>query len=238
VLTAAYVRNLSPAACSTATPHELFTGHTPDASRLGVFGSKAFALVPRQQRVNKLAPVSLQGVMVGYAAGTGAYRIHMLLPNNTIIVWSSVEFRETEAAAVVDQPRTPTAAPVAAGPPPVPGPPSPQPPAPSHRSLHSHDLLPLPAPTLAAPVTPRVEAQAVMMMLCRPAARLPVILATGKPHRVASSHMSTLAESSLWEATTGEPWEHVVLSQWQHPVDRIGNAGPQAVMVSGLCMRR
>jgi hypothetical protein len=34
--------------------------------------------------VSSGAPASLQGVMVGYAAGTDAYRI--LLPNNTIIV--------------------------------------------------------------------------------------------------------------------------------------------------------
>jgi hypothetical protein len=36
----------------------------------------------------------------------------------------------------------------------------------------------------------------------------------------------------------GEPWEHVVLSQWEHPDGRIGNAGQRTVLVSGLCMPR
>jgi hypothetical protein len=54
VRTAAYERNRSPAAGKVGTPLELLTGHKSGVSHLRVFGCKAYALIPKQQRSSKL----------------------------------------------------------------------------------------------------------------------------------------------------------------------------------------
>lgn len=74
VLTASFLRNLSPTRESLLTPWERFTGRKPDISKLRVFGSRAYVMVPQRQR-GKLDPVAVPGVMVGYEAHLSAWRI-------------------------------------------------------------------------------------------------------------------------------------------------------------------
>ena len=91
--TAAYLRNLSPNA-NDVTPYTALYGHVPDISHLRVFGSTAYAHVPKVKR-NKLDPVSTKGTLVGYQANH--YRI--LMDNGTVEVCSSVIFDETASAS-------------------------------------------------------------------------------------------------------------------------------------------
>lgn len=99
--TACFIRNRSPVAGGTKTPWEMFTGQTPDVSILRVFGSTAYAHIPKERR-RKLDPVSVKGIMVGYQPDSKAYRI--LLPDNTVVVSASVSFDETIASPVEDNP--------------------------------------------------------------------------------------------------------------------------------------
>ena len=72
--TAAFIRNRSPASGRDKTPWELFFGKKPDVSTLRVFGSEAYALVPKQLR-RKLDNHSELGHFVGYSTGKKGYRI-------------------------------------------------------------------------------------------------------------------------------------------------------------------
>ncbi|GLC60440.1 hypothetical protein PLESTB_001612800 [Pleodorina starrii] len=74
ILTANLLRNVTPTSDSLLTPWERFTGQKPDLSRLRVFGSVAYVMVPGQKR-KKLDPVAIKGVMVGYEGGLSAWRI-------------------------------------------------------------------------------------------------------------------------------------------------------------------
>ena len=92
MVTANYVRNRSPVRSSDSkTPWELFFGQKPDVSHLRVFGSTAYAQVPKALR-RKLDPTSNKGVFVGYEANSKAYRILMQNPRR-IIVSRDVIFR-------------------------------------------------------------------------------------------------------------------------------------------------
>lgn len=91
--TACLLRNVTPVTGLSVTPYEAFTGRTPDLSHLRVFGSKAYVHVPKHQRPNKLASKSVEGIMIGYAANTKAYRI--LKADGTITVSRDVVFHET-----------------------------------------------------------------------------------------------------------------------------------------------
>ncbi|GLC52651.1 hypothetical protein PLESTB_000653600 [Pleodorina starrii] len=74
IRTANLLRNVTPTSDSALTPWERFTGQKPDLSRLRVFGSIAYVMVPSQKR-KKLDPVAIKGVMVGYEWGLSAWRI-------------------------------------------------------------------------------------------------------------------------------------------------------------------
>jgi len=74
VTTANYLRVVSPVRGMSATPWEMFYGSKPDLSHLRVFGSRAFVMVPKQQR-GKLDMVSQPGIMAGYATNGKGYRI-------------------------------------------------------------------------------------------------------------------------------------------------------------------
>ncbi|GLI66230.1 hypothetical protein VaNZ11_009969 [Volvox africanus] len=88
--TANLLRNVSPVVGASVTPHEAFMGVKPDISHLRVFGSTAYAHVPKEKR-NKLQPVSKKGVLVGYEQG----RQYRILINNLISTHSTVKFDES-----------------------------------------------------------------------------------------------------------------------------------------------
>ena len=91
--TANYVRNRSPVTDRAQTPWELFYGTKPDVSNMRVFGARAYALIPKQLRNNKLESVSEPGHFIGYPAGSKGYRI--LLDTGNIICSRDVIFDET-----------------------------------------------------------------------------------------------------------------------------------------------
>jgi hypothetical protein len=95
-VTANYIRCRSPVAKRTKTPWELFFGSKPDVSMLRVFGSRAYAHVPKEKR-HKLHQRSIRGVLVGYAAHSKGYRI--LLDDKSIILSRDVIFDENVGAA-------------------------------------------------------------------------------------------------------------------------------------------
>jgi transposase InsO family protein len=83
LLTATYLRNLSPTRNNTATPRELLFGRKPEVGHLRVFGSRCFVRIPEQQRRSKLDPVSVGGRLLGYPQHSKGYRV--LLQDGRII---------------------------------------------------------------------------------------------------------------------------------------------------------
>jgi histone deacetylase 1/2 len=75
VVTANYLRNLSPMADMVKTPWEAFWGYKPDVSHLRVFGCAAYAKIPDASRT-KLQVKSTKGYFVGYAEHSKGYRIY------------------------------------------------------------------------------------------------------------------------------------------------------------------
>lgn len=71
VITANYLRCVTPVAGKPKTPWELFYATAPDLSHLRSFGCRAYVLVPKQLRTHKMAEVSRSGIMVGYALPGG-----------------------------------------------------------------------------------------------------------------------------------------------------------------------
>ena len=74
------------------TPKELFYGDKPDVSNLKTFGARAYVHIPKAQR-QKLDPVSIKGIMVGYVADNKAYRI--MLDDTKKIISRDVTFEES-----------------------------------------------------------------------------------------------------------------------------------------------
>jgi hypothetical protein len=97
IVTANHLRNLSPSNNRDKTPWELFYGIRPDISSLRVFGSIAYALIPKKLR-QKLDPVSIMGIFVGYEPNSKAYRI--LLPSGKITISRDVTFNEIKEVPV------------------------------------------------------------------------------------------------------------------------------------------
>ena len=89
VITASFIRNRSPAAGRDKTPYELFFGKVPDVSYMRVFGATAFVHVPKELR-RKLEPVSREGVFIGYAPNSKAYRI--LTDDGNVLISRNVSF--------------------------------------------------------------------------------------------------------------------------------------------------
>ncbi|KAG1664531.1 hypothetical protein FOA52_012998 [Chlamydomonas sp. UWO 241] len=68
-----YTRNRDYSSVLGDTPYRLFTGEEPDLSKIRVFGSPTWVYgFPK----NKLAPLAIKGVFVGYEPGTPVYRIY------------------------------------------------------------------------------------------------------------------------------------------------------------------
>ena len=98
IVTANYLRNLSPTSSRPKTPWELYYSHKPDVSNLYMFGSTAHIHIPQQQR-SKLDQVSIKGNFVGYEPASKAYRIVVPITTNfvkfKIMVSCNVIFDET-----------------------------------------------------------------------------------------------------------------------------------------------
>jgi transposase InsO family protein len=69
-----YTRNLVPSIESDVTPHELLFNIKPDVTHLRVFGCVARVLIPKTQR-SKFAAVVEEGILVGYAQYSKAWRV-------------------------------------------------------------------------------------------------------------------------------------------------------------------
>jgi len=77
VNTACYVVNrVSIRAILNKTPYELWKGYKPKISHFRVFGSKCFVL-DESPKVTKFDSKSIEGVFVGYAMSSKAYRIYI-----------------------------------------------------------------------------------------------------------------------------------------------------------------
>jgi hypothetical protein len=75
IQTAAYVFNrMGSCTRGNKTPYELWTGTRPVVDHLRIFGSIAYAHVPKSFR-KKLDPKSVKTICVGYYAETKAYRL-------------------------------------------------------------------------------------------------------------------------------------------------------------------
>nr|XP_042899184.1 uncharacterized protein LOC110282258 [Parasteatoda tepidariorum] len=65
------------------TPFEIFYGYKPSVKHFKVFGSLAYAHIPKVQR-NKLQPNAKVGIVTGYAVNTKGYRIYLPKDRKTI----------------------------------------------------------------------------------------------------------------------------------------------------------
>lgn len=64
--TAVYLKNRSPTKkLELQTPFEVFHGYKPEISHLRIFGSRAFAYIPKDDR-RKLDAKSIECIFVGY----------------------------------------------------------------------------------------------------------------------------------------------------------------------------
>ena len=93
--TAVYLRNRSPTkAVDGMTPFEAWTGKKPSVSHLRVFGCKAFAHVPKDER-GKLDSKAKKCILVGYGEETKGYRLYDPLKKR-ICFSRDVCFKENE----------------------------------------------------------------------------------------------------------------------------------------------
>ena len=73
--TAVYLKNRSPTKClGFKTPFEALFGFKPAVSHLRIFGSKAYAHIPKADR-KKLDPKALKCIFVGYGTEFKAYKL-------------------------------------------------------------------------------------------------------------------------------------------------------------------
>jgi transposase InsO family protein len=93
LLTAAYIHNRVPTrALNGKTPHEAWSGRKPRVLHLRVFGSLAFAHVPKKGR-SKLASRATRCVLLGYQPDAKAYRLWDIAAK-AVIVSRDVDFWE------------------------------------------------------------------------------------------------------------------------------------------------
>jgi transposase InsO family protein len=70
-----YLKNLSPTKIlDFQTPFEVFHGYKPDVSHLRVFGCKAFAHIPKDER-RKLDAKSIKCIFIGYCSDKKTYKL-------------------------------------------------------------------------------------------------------------------------------------------------------------------
>jgi len=94
--TAAYLKNRSPTKClGFKTPFEALFGLKPAVSHLRIFGSKAYAQIPKADR-KKLDPKALKCIFVGYGTEYKAYKLynpvtHKVFASRDVIFHEHVE---------------------------------------------------------------------------------------------------------------------------------------------------
>jgi len=88
--TAVYLKNRSPTkSLELKTPFEAFYGYKPKVSHLRVFGCKAFAHIPKDER-RKLDAKSIKCIFVGYCDKHKPYKLfdrstHRLLASRDVV---------------------------------------------------------------------------------------------------------------------------------------------------------
>ena len=82
IITAAYIKNRSPASGLPKTPYELWHNKKPDLSNLHIIGCTAYAHTLKQGR-KKLTPHSKRYLLVGYE-GHSIYRLWDPIANTVI----------------------------------------------------------------------------------------------------------------------------------------------------------
>jgi len=93
-----HVLNRSPKAGQDVTPLEALTGRRPEVKGFCVWGSRAWALKPKQQQ-RKLEPRTDVGRFVGYTVGGKAYRI-LADCSNKVFERRDVLMQETSSKAI------------------------------------------------------------------------------------------------------------------------------------------
>jgi len=74
---AVYLKNRSPSSVLTMTPYKDWYGKKPKVIHLRVFGSDAFAHIPRDERT-KFDSKTRKCIMVGYEQVTEGYRLYVV----------------------------------------------------------------------------------------------------------------------------------------------------------------
>ena len=74
-LAASYLRNRGPVSNQKLTPQELWTGRKPSVAHFRSFGCKVYVPVVKGMRGGKLGEVRKEGVLIGYADNSPAYRV-------------------------------------------------------------------------------------------------------------------------------------------------------------------
>lgn len=93
ILTACFTRNRLPSSSlQFKSPYEVWYKEKPDYSKMRVFGSLAFAHVPKELRT-KLEPKASECRFLGYSAGVKGYRL-VDMRTNKVIVSRDVIFEE------------------------------------------------------------------------------------------------------------------------------------------------
>jgi hypothetical protein len=105
IVTANYLKNLSPTSASSVTPYEAFFGYKPNVSNLRVFGCRAFVLTPSHART-KLEPRAKAGVFIGYPyLDTSTFKgYRVLLDDGTYTASRHVIFKEGEFPYIISKP--------------------------------------------------------------------------------------------------------------------------------------
>ena len=83
ISTAVYLKNWSPVKASQKTPFEMRHGKKPKLNHLRVFGSDAYAHVPRDKRA-KFDSKTHKCIMVGYGNVTKGYQLYEAIQGNIL----------------------------------------------------------------------------------------------------------------------------------------------------------
>ena len=92
ILTAVYLKNRTPVKALNKTPFEVWHGKKPKVNHLRMFGSDAYAHVPRDERV-KFDTKTRKCIMIGYGNVTKGYRLYDAIEGK-IIYSRDVQFNE------------------------------------------------------------------------------------------------------------------------------------------------
>ena len=93
ISTAVYLKNRSPSKALNMTPYEVWHGRKPKVNHFRVFGSDAYAHIPRDERA-KFDSKTRKCIMLGYGNVTKGYRLYDLTQRK-IIHSRVVQFNET-----------------------------------------------------------------------------------------------------------------------------------------------